>query len=197
MAPRSGLRPRLATSYVRVCWYDTLASAVCAARVRCCCALPGGGRLGLLLGEPAVATSCRRIQTRTTTPWGAKNLASLPAAMIGRVLLRRATTLGGGCVRRRQQQHAVWRPMSTTVMYTDLNNLRFDDHALKASVAPETYAAFHTALESGGALEKQDANAVAAGMAAWAQERGASMFAHWFSPVRTRAVPRLCGENRR
>ena len=62
-----------------------------------------------------------------------------------------------------------------------INVNRFDDHALKAAVDADTYAAFHEALDSGNALDKKAANAVAAAMMNWAEERGAKTVAHWFS----------------
>ena len=62
-----------------------------------------------------------------------------------------------------------------------INANRFDDHALKAAVDADTYAAFHAALDAGTPMDKKAGNAVAQAMMDWAQERGAETFAHWFS----------------
>ena len=70
------------------------------------------------------------------------------------------------------------RAMST--MNDNINAARFDDHALKASVDEATYQAFHAALADGAPMDKKAANAVAEGIHAWAVERGATQFAHWF-----------------
>jgi glutamine synthetase type III len=64
---------------------------------------------------------------------------------------------------------------------SSINVNRFDDHALRAAVDDDTYAAFHAALESGAPMEKKHGNAVATAMMDWATQRGAQTFAHWFS----------------
>ena len=78
----------------------------------------------------------------------------------------------------RIQQAGASRSMST--MLSSLNENRFDDHALKASVSPEIYESFHKAVKSGEPCDKATAKAVSKGMFTWATERGATMKAHWF-----------------
>jgi len=65
-----------------------------------------------------------------------------------------------------------------------LNSRRFDDNALRASVSSAVYANFHSCLQSGSALTKKDADAVAGAIHKWAMGHGAVNSAHWFSPVR-------------
>ena len=78
------------------------------------------------------------------------------------------------------------RAFSSQVPYalSSIGVNRFDDHVLKASVSEETYKHFHETLAAGTNMEKKAANEVAKAMQDWAMERGASNFAHWFSPVR-------------
>lgn len=67
---------------------------------------------------------------------------------------------------------------------SSIGSMRFDDHVMKASVSAETYRHFHEALENGKPMEKDAANELAKAMQDWAMDRGASNFAHWFSPLR-------------
>ena len=53
--------------------------------------------------------------------------------------------------------------------------------ALKAAVDADTYEAFHASLNDGSPLDKKAGNVVAQAMMDWAEERGASTVAHWFS----------------
>lgn len=64
---------------------------------------------------------------------------------------------------------------------SSINANRFDDHALKAAVDDDTYSAFHQSLADGVPLDKKAANKLADAMKTWAEERGATTFAHWFS----------------
>jgi glutamine synthetase len=65
-----------------------------------------------------------------------------------------------------------------------INTNRFDDNALKSAVDDATYSAWHTAIADGSALPKENAKALAKGISAWAIERGAVNFSHWFFPHR-------------
>jgi glutamine synthetase type III len=78
----------------------------------------------------------------------------------------------------RTQSAGASRTMST--MLSSINDRRFDDHALKAAVSADVYDAFHASIKSGEPCDKATSKAVSKAMMEWAQERGATMKAHWF-----------------
>ena len=83
------------------------------------------------------------------------------------------------CTKAARTQHA-GASHSMSTMLSSINENRFDDHALKASVSSDVYDKFHQAVKSGEPCDKTTAKAVSKGMFAWASERGATMKAHWF-----------------
>lgn len=61
---------------------------------------------------------------------------------------------------------------------------RFDDHAMAAALDQNTWQSFREARTAGRPLDKDTADKLAKGMAAWAMQKGCKQYAHWFSPVR-------------
>jgi glutamine synthetase type III len=78
------------------------------------------------------------------------------------------------------RQSTVGGARSMSSMLSNLNGNRFDDHALKASVAPAVYDSFHAAVEAGEPCDKATSKALSEALMKWASERGATMKAHWF-----------------
>ena len=76
------------------------------------------------------------------------------------------------------------KSLFSTLNLSSIGVNRFDDHAMKDAVSADTYNNFHAALNSGESMDKKCANELAEKMMAWAMERGASNYAHWFSAVR-------------
>lgn len=54
---------------------------------------------------------------------------------------------------------------------------------MKARLPPETFKRLVATVESGSELDSSVADAVAAAMKDWADERGATHFSHWFQPL--------------
>ena len=75
-------------------------------------------------------------------------------------------------------QAGATRTMST--MLSNINEDRFDDHSLNASVSAQVYESFHASVKSGEPCTKETSKALSKAMVAWATERGATMKAHWF-----------------
>lgn len=59
----------------------------------------------------------------------------------------------------------------------------FSDKVMKERLAPEVYAALRRTIEQGRELTIDVANAVADAMCAWALEKGATHYTHWFQPM--------------
>jgi glutamine synthetase len=59
----------------------------------------------------------------------------------------------------------------------------FDLHKMEHYLSKEAYKVVKKAIEEGRSLTRQDANLVAIGLKAWALERGATHFTHWFHPL--------------
>jgi glutamine synthetase len=58
----------------------------------------------------------------------------------------------------------------------------FGDAAMKAFLDEKTYLSVKAAIQGGSKLSRETANAVAASMQKWAQEKGVTHFTHWFQP---------------
>ena len=61
--------------------------------------------------------------------------------------------------------------------------LVFSDRAMSERMSGEAYAALKDAIRSGEPLDINVANAVADAMKAWALEKGATHYTHWFQPM--------------
>ncbi len=59
----------------------------------------------------------------------------------------------------------------------------FDDQVMRARLSPEIYHSLKQTIRRGARLDLSLANAVAAAMCAWAVEKGATHFTHWFQPL--------------
>ncbi len=59
----------------------------------------------------------------------------------------------------------------------------FDDQVMRARLSPEIYHSLKQTIRKGAMLDLSLANAVARAMCAWAVEKGATHFTHWFQPL--------------
>ena len=59
-----------------------------------------------------------------------------------------------------------------------------DDGEMKKTLPGDVYARFKAALVDGGATSDEDQEAISKALYAWARERGATDYAHWFFPMR-------------
>ena len=59
----------------------------------------------------------------------------------------------------------------------------FSDSVMRQRLTPEVYASLRSTVEQGAKLDLSLADAIASAMAAWAIERGATHFTHWFQPL--------------
>ncbi len=59
----------------------------------------------------------------------------------------------------------------------------FDIHKMEHYLSKEAFRVVRRAIEEGKSLTRDEANQVAIGLKAWALERGATHFTHWFHPL--------------
>ena len=59
----------------------------------------------------------------------------------------------------------------------------FNEDVMRERLSPEVYGALHVAMETGKGLTIDIANSVAEAMKAWAIEKGATHYTHWFQPM--------------
>ena len=59
----------------------------------------------------------------------------------------------------------------------------FDDSKMEKYLSREAYKSVQRAIEKGTRIDQKMADEVAAGMKAWATERGVTHYAHWFHPL--------------
>ena len=59
----------------------------------------------------------------------------------------------------------------------------FDDRVMRARLSSEVYRSLRETIDEGKKLDLSVANAVADAMCAWAVEKGATHFTHWFQPL--------------
>ena len=59
-----------------------------------------------------------------------------------------------------------------------------DDGEMKKTLPGDVYERFKQALVDGGATSDEDQEAISKALYAWARERGATDYAHWFFPMR-------------
>jgi len=59
----------------------------------------------------------------------------------------------------------------------------FDRDKMRHYISKEAYDSMSEAIDSGRRLDRKIANQVALGMKAWAMERGATHYTHWFQPL--------------
>ena len=60
----------------------------------------------------------------------------------------------------------------------------YDDGEMKKTLPGDVYERFKAALVDGGATSDEDQEAISKALYAWARERGATDYAHWFFPMR-------------
>ena len=60
----------------------------------------------------------------------------------------------------------------------------YDDGEMKKTLPGDVYERFKQALVDGGATSDEDQEAISKALYAWARERGATDYAHWFFPMR-------------
>ncbi|MCU0431219.1 MAG: glutamine synthetase III [Cytophagaceae bacterium] len=80
------------------------------------------------------------------------------------------------------RQTATVTPPSTKVSDYYGSNV-FGQEAMKNYISGSAYKALMNAIESGEKIDSDTADAVASGMKAWAIERGATHYTHWFQPL--------------
>jgi glutamine synthetase len=59
----------------------------------------------------------------------------------------------------------------------------FDQQKMQKYLSMEAYKSVQKSIESGNRIDRKMADEVAAGMKAWATERGATHYTHWFHPL--------------
>ena len=59
----------------------------------------------------------------------------------------------------------------------------FNEDVMRERLSPDVYDALHDAMETGRGLTIDIANSVAEAMKAWAIEKGATHYTHWFQPM--------------
>lgn len=59
----------------------------------------------------------------------------------------------------------------------------FDRAKMRQYLSPDAYESVVSAVEEGRRIERKVADQIAAGMKAWAMDRGATHYAHWFQPL--------------
>lgn len=59
----------------------------------------------------------------------------------------------------------------------------FDKKAMKSSLPPSVYKRLMATIEKGEKLDASQADAISSAMKAWAIERGATHYTHWFQPL--------------
>lgn len=63
------------------------------------------------------------------------------------------------------------------------NNNVFTDRAMREYLTEEAYKSLLGSIRAGEKIDRKMADQVAAGMKAWAEERGVTHFSHWFQPL--------------
>jgi len=82
---------------------------------------------------------------------------------------------------------------SKAPQWADLCVNKFGFPEIQAAVSADCFAKFKAAVADGSSLDKQTANELATAMKEWAFARGATNYAHWFSPVRGEPIQALNG----
>ncbi len=59
----------------------------------------------------------------------------------------------------------------------------FNGRTMREYLSDEAYKSLMSSIKSGSKIERRMADQVAAGMKAWAEERGVTHFTHWFQPL--------------
>ncbi|OJW78610.1 MAG: glutamine synthetase type III [Bacteroidetes bacterium 46-16] len=59
----------------------------------------------------------------------------------------------------------------------------FNGRTMREYLSDEAYKSLMSSVKSGSKIERRMADQVAAGMKAWAEERGVTHFSHWFQPL--------------
>src|ERR1700744_1106351 len=63
------------------------------------------------------------------------------------------------------------------------NSNVFTGRTMREYLSDEAYKSLMSSIKSGSKIERRMADQVAAGMKAWAEERGVTHFTHWFQPL--------------
>lgn len=72
-------------------------------------------------------------------------------------------------------------PSDTPSEYYAINV--FDRNKMQKYLSKDAFSHVVDAMERGSSIDRKEADAVAAGMKAWATERGATHYTHWFQPL--------------
>src|SRR5277367_3564461 len=59
----------------------------------------------------------------------------------------------------------------------------FGPETMKLLLPKDTFRRVSDAIEKGGRLDQESANAVASAMKTWAMQKGATHYCHWFQPL--------------
>ncbi len=81
----------------------------------------------------------------------------------------------------RRQPAAIEYPSNKISDYFGINV--FDRHKMQKYLSLEAYRSVQRSIEKGTRIDRKMADEVAAGMKAWATERGATHYTHWFHPL--------------
>jgi len=80
----------------------------------------------------------------------------------------------------REPKEVIFPSLKATDYYGDLV---FNKKAMSNYLSRDAYDAVKVATEKGEAIDRKVADNVASGMKAWAMERGATHYTHWFQPL--------------
>jgi len=59
----------------------------------------------------------------------------------------------------------------------------FNDAAMKKYLSEEAYLSVRASIEAGSKIDRKMADQIASSMKAWAIEKGATHYCHWFQPL--------------
>ena len=63
------------------------------------------------------------------------------------------------------------------------NSNVFTGRAMREYLSDEAYKSLTASIRAGAKIDRKVADQIAAGMKAWAEERGVTHFTHWFQPL--------------
>ena len=74
------------------------------------------------------------------------------------------------------------KPQST-IGYSDYGTDLFSDEVMQQKLSADAYADLRKIIDEGGSMTFELAGKVAEAMLAWALEKGATHYTHWFQPM--------------
>ncbi len=80
-----------------------------------------------------------------------------------------------------RQPVAVHSPTEKVTDY--FGSYTFSEDVMKTLLSPEAYSKVSNTIRSGGRIEREVADEIAAAMKSWAISKGATHFTHWFQPL--------------